>query len=53
VAIAVNRNLKVIFEGIETEEQLEILNSLGCNYSQGYYFFKPLDQKQLNQVINS
>jgi len=31
----------VIAEGIETSEQLAILESLGCGYGQGHYFAKP------------
>lgn len=29
-------------EGIETEEQLKVLQKLGCQFGQGYYFDKPL-----------
>jgi diguanylate cyclase (GGDEF)-like protein len=53
VAIAKSRGYKVVFEGVETKEQVNILNSLGCNYSQGYYFYKPLTKEQLNDVIQS
>lgn len=34
-------DLKVIAEGIETEEQLDLLVSLGCLYGQGFLFGKP------------
>ena len=32
---------KVLAEGVETEEQLHILEELGCQLIQGYYFSKP------------
>jgi len=35
-------NLKVIAEGVETEEQQTILNNMQCDYLQGYLFSKPL-----------
>ncbi|WP_078381476.1 bifunctional diguanylate cyclase/phosphodiesterase [Sutcliffiella halmapala] len=35
-------NLKVIAEGIETEEQLQLLHHLTCDVAQGYYLSKPL-----------
>lgn len=36
----------IITEGVETLEQLEFLNSAGCNVFQGYYFDKPLPVKE-------
>lgn len=35
-------NLQVVAEGIETLEQAEYLNSLGCQYAQGFYYAKPI-----------
>ena len=39
-------NMKVLAEGIETKEQLDILRSMGCDEGQGWYFAKalPLDE---------
>ena len=34
--------IKVVAEGVETREQLEILRDLKCKYVQGYYFSKPV-----------
>lgn len=43
VAMAKNLNLKVLAEGIETQQQQEILQKLGCESYQGYFFSKPVD----------
>lgn len=34
-------HMKVICEGIETEEQIELLRGLDCDYLQGFYFYEP------------
>jgi diguanylate cyclase (GGDEF)-like protein len=41
IELAHKLNLNVIAEGIETKEQQDKLNSLGCDYGQGYYFSLP------------
>ena len=35
-------NLKVIAEGVETQEQLDCLRAFGCDEVQGYYLARPL-----------
>lgn len=37
-------NKKIVVEGIETKESLENFSNLQCDYVQGYYFSKPVDQ---------
>ena len=35
-------NLKVVAEGVEDKESLDILKEMGCDYAQGYYFSRPV-----------
>lgn len=42
IQLAHTLDLKVLAEGIETKEQMEILKSIHCNEGQGYYFSRPL-----------
>ncbi len=42
IRMANKLNIKVVTEGVETKEQVELLKALGCNEVQGYYFDKPL-----------
>ncbi len=44
IKIARELNMKVVQEGVETPEQLELLRRLGCHVIQGYYYSKPLAQ---------
>jgi diguanylate cyclase (GGDEF)-like protein len=41
--------LNTIAEGVETQEQLEYLASLGCDQYQGYYFSKPLSAEKFEE----
>jgi len=51
IAMAHRLNLKVIAEGIETQEQYTILKSAGCDYGQGYLFSKSLSSSDFEQYI--
>lgn len=46
-------SLKVIAEGVETEEQFEILKGLGCDYIQGYYSHRPMPLTALAEHLLS
>ena len=44
-------NLEIVSEGIESKEQLEVMEELGIQYIQGYYFSKPLPQNKFVEFI--
>ncbi len=47
IALSEQLDIKVVAEGIETDEQLQWLKSLGCEFGQGYFFSKPLSVKEI------
>jgi diguanylate cyclase (GGDEF)-like protein/PAS domain S-box-containing protein len=52
IKLAQNLKMKVIAEGIETDEQLAQLHLLNCEYGQGFYFSKPLEAEKTKIFIN-
>ncbi|MFE8699642.1 EAL domain-containing protein [Cytobacillus sp. FJAT-54145] len=44
--------LKVVAEGTETKEVIEILKGLGCNEVQGYYISEPLPSNEIERIIS-
>ena len=46
-------DLQTISEGIETKEQLDMMEKLGVDYIQGYYFSKPVCEKDFLEYITS
>jgi diguanylate cyclase (GGDEF)-like protein len=43
--------MKVIAEGIETEEQLQLLRSLGCRRGQGFLFSPPVEAPEAERLL--
>ncbi|SKB13653.1 Cyclic diguanylate phosphodiesterase (EAL) domain protein [Planktothrix sp. PCC 11201] len=46
-------NLKVIAEGVETQEELNILQSFQCDEIQGYLFSRPLNLEDFQTLVKS
>ncbi|MES9967275.1 MAG: EAL domain-containing protein, partial [Sedimenticola sp.] len=51
VGLAKNMGIKVIAEGVETADQLELLKQMECDYVQGYYFAKPLPSDEMQALL--
>ena len=51
VAMIKKLNMQIVAEGVETIEQLECLLDMGCDFIQGYYFSKPVPEKDFTDVL--
>jgi diguanylate cyclase (GGDEF)-like protein len=52
IGLAHNLRLSVVAEGVESEEQLAILNSLGCDLSQGFFLHRPMPPESLRALLS-
>ena len=51
IALAQSLNLDILAEGTETIEQVQLLEQLGCDTFQGYYFSKPVSASEMTQLL--
>ena len=51
VDMAHRLNLPIIAEGVETPEQVSMLQAADCLYTQGYYFFKPMPIENAEKLL--
>ena len=51
IRMAHDLNLVVTAEGIETQEQQQLLNAMDCDLIQGYYYSKPLTEKDFITIL--
>lgn len=50
--LAENLGMDAVAEGVETQDQLNLLRSLNCQNGQGYFFSKPLDVAGAEAIIS-
>lgn len=52
ILLANNLGMSVVAEGIETSDQVAVLQSMGCQYGQGYHFSKPLIAEKIPAFLH-
>ncbi len=53
IAMGKGLNFKVLAEGVETKKQLELMQQLGCDEAQGFYFARPLPADECTAFLHS
>jgi len=53
IGLARELGIAIIAEGVETQAQLELLESWGCAEAQGYYFAKPLAVNEITAMLRN
>ncbi len=53
VQAALEMGIHPLQEGVETQEHLEFLRAIGCEYAQGYYFAKPLPMEESRELTRN
>jgi len=51
IDLAHTLNMITVAEGVEEEQQVELLESLGCDVIQGYFFSKPVDENEMSELL--
>lgn len=49
ISMSKELELDIVTEGVENQEQVDMLTSFGCEIAQGYYYSKPLDIRSFEQ----
>ncbi len=51
ISLAKSLNLKTLAEGVETEAQLNVLQRLGCDLIQGFFFCRPMPGREVEDFL--
>ena len=51
IGLAQSLTLETIADGVETAEQRQVLQTLGCDTGQGYHFSRPVPPAQLETFL--
>lgn len=52
IAMAKTLDMKVVAEGIETEQQYRLLSEMGCDFGQGFYMARPMSAELLLEFLH-
>jgi EAL domain-containing protein (putative c-di-GMP-specific phosphodiesterase class I) len=53
ISLAHTLGMKIVAEGVESEEQAQQLREMGCDMGQGFYFAEPLPPEDVARFLSS
>jgi diguanylate cyclase (GGDEF)-like protein len=53
IGLAHDLRLQVVAEGVETAQQLALLNTLGCDVNQGFYLYRPMSVDAFEELLRT
>jgi diguanylate cyclase len=45
-------DMEVVAEGVETQQHVDALRELGCEYAQGFFFHRPMEAGRLSALLD-
>lgn len=52
IDLAHRMGMKVVAEGIENQQQSDFLRAHGCDYLQGFYYYKPMSAEEFSNLLD-
>lgn len=52
IDLAHRKGMKVVAEGIENQQQSDFLRAHGCDYLQGFYYYKPMSAEEFSKLLD-
>lgn len=52
INMARQMRIPIVVEGVETLSQESLLRKMGCSYTQGYYYYKPMPIEALEEILS-
>ena len=51
VALSHELGKNVVIEGVETEDDVSLLRTIGCEYGQGYFYGEPMSEREVTALL--
>jgi EAL domain-containing protein (putative c-di-GMP-specific phosphodiesterase class I) len=45
--------MEVVAEGVETQQQLDLLRKMHCSYAQGYHLSRPIEAARFEELLGT